>query len=69
MDYIIGLLIGIVPLLCIGVGFFIGIKFNKKSKLPKLSEEEKRKTESLKKEFAEILAYNMDKAIKGGGNR
>lgn len=67
MEYLIGSLATLVFFALIGGAYYLGTKSQKKPK-PQVDELEKRRQEQLKKDFEEMMNYNVDKAL-GGGKR
>lgn len=66
MQYAIGAVILLLFLLCLAGAYYTGYRKGKSRGRPKLSPEEKRRLEQRKKEFSEMMGYNLDKAVKGG---
>ncbi|MFC0235499.1 hypothetical protein [Fictibacillus phosphorivorans] len=66
-QFILGLLIGVVFFILLGVAGFIGYKIGRKSpsKLSNdpVTDKEKRKAEALSNHFANLMHYDIDKAL------
>lgn len=60
MEYLLGLLTGVVFLLVLCTGVFIGTRLNKhvKQKPPDIDDEEKRSMKKLNEDFIKVMSYN-----------
>ena len=60
MEYLIGLLIGVVFFIALIGGVFIGMRLNNvtKQKPPDLEDEEKRNMKQLNEDFKKLMSYN-----------
>lgn len=60
MEYLIGLLIGVVFFIALIGGVLIGMRLNNvtKQKPPDLEEEEKRSMKQLNEDFKKVMSYN-----------
>lgn len=64
MEYLLGLLTGLVLFLCVLIGFYFGQKQPKRKVEHKpISDTEKQQIERFNKHFKELFSYDVDKAL------
>lgn len=65
MEYLIGLLIGVVFLLVFLAGMFVGYKFNKRQvyRPPEANEREQNEMKRLNDDFKKLFNYDVSQAI------
>jgi len=63
MEYLIGAIFTMALFLCFVGGYYVGQQHNKPVGEPVIPEEEIRKAERLKKEFSDMMGYNLNKAL------
>lgn len=67
MEYIAGIATGLVFFALLGGAYYLGTRRSKPvKKAEQMNDEEKRRAAQLRKEYAEIMSYDADKAR--GGN-
>lgn len=62
MEYLIGLLTGVVFLLVFFGGVYVGIRLNKKHKPPSLGEKENHELNKFNEDFQKLFSYDVTKA-------
>lgn len=62
MEYLIGLLSGVVIFIVFFIGIYVGIRFNNKQKPPDIDEKEKQKIKNFNEDFQKIFNYDVAQA-------
>lgn len=62
MEYLIGLLIGVVFLLVFFIGLYIGTRLDKKQTLPIVDQKEKEEMKKFNEDFQKVFSYDVAKA-------